>query len=256
MVIGLQYFLTYFAGFEDCFILIGGTACDLWMGERGLVFRATKDLDMVLVADALRPEFFVRFWEFIREGEYASHQQSEVRPSFYRFTRPGNTAHPQMIELFTRNLLDIPTGVHLTPIPAGEAASSLSAILLDQDYYDSIVSMRITIDGVPTIPVQCLIPLKAVAFLDLMRRKAGGETIDSRQLKKHRNDVFRLYLTLAPVDRFELRTQLRDDLRRFLDLLPPDSEDWSNIRDAVQGLPSPQQVVDQLRVNFGIAPGA
>ena len=32
MVKGLELFRNWFAGFEDCYVLIGGTACDLWMG--------------------------------------------------------------------------------------------------------------------------------------------------------------------------------------------------------------------------------
>ena len=107
----------------------------------------------------------------------------------------------------------------------------------------------------PTIPAQCLIPLKALAFLDLTRRKASGENVDSSQIKKHRNDVFRLYLTLAPADRFELPDRLRDDLRQFLDMLPPDAADWQSVQAAIKGLPSPQQVVDQLRDNFGLTAG-
>jgi hypothetical protein len=247
--------MTHFAGFEDCFILIGGTACDLWMGEKGIPFRATKDLDIVLVADALRPEFFKRFWEFIREGQYASHQQREAPPSFYRFAKPSKAEHPRMIELFTRNLLEIPSEVHLTPIPAGGAASSLSAILLEDDYYDTIVSLRVVIDGVPTIPAQCLIPLKATAYLDLTARKARGEPVDGDHIKKHRNDVFRLYLTLAPADRFKLPIRLQEDLRNLLDRLPPDAEDWSSIHAAVKNLPSALQVAEQLRDNFGLATG-
>ncbi len=109
-----------------------------------------------------------------------------------------------MIELFSRNFLSVPDDYHLTPIPAGEDISSLSAILLGDDYFGYIVSSRTAIDGVPTVPVQCLIPLKARAYLDLVARKAEGDQIDSRQINKHRNDVFRLYQTLAPNARFSL----------------------------------------------------
>ncbi len=127
MVDGLEYFLTQLAGFEDHFILIGGTACDLWMGDFGLPFRATKDLDIVLIADSLPAAFFERFWAFIREGRYHSLEQSEAKPSFYRFKKPADSRHPFMIELFARNFLPVPEGFHLTPIPAGEDISSLSA---------------------------------------------------------------------------------------------------------------------------------
>jgi hypothetical protein len=60
MVAGLEYFRDWFAGFEDCYTLIGGAACDLWMGERGFEFRATGDLDIVLVFDGQRPDFVTR----------------------------------------------------------------------------------------------------------------------------------------------------------------------------------------------------
>jgi hypothetical protein len=97
-----------------------------------------------------------------------------------------------------------------------------------------------------------LIPLKARAYLDLVARKAGGEQIDGGKITKHRNDVLRLYRTLVPAARFVLPTQLRDDLTTFLDNLPPSSPDWGSIRDAVKGLPAPQQVIAQIRANFGI----
>lgn len=252
MVNGLELFLSRFRQLEDCFILIGGTACDLWMTDRGLSFRATKDLDIVLVAEALRAEFFERFWAFIREGKYHSHQQGDTRPSLYRFRKPGNTAHPFMMELFTHNYLNVPDDLHFTPIPAGEYISSLSAILLSEPYYQFIVESRTTIAGVPTIPVQCLIPLKARAYLDLLQRRAVGEQVDSGEIKKHRNDVFRLYLTLAPAERYHLPKQLCDDLEQFLAQFSPDSNDWTRIRDAVRDLPDPHKVIDQLRGNFGL----
>jgi hypothetical protein len=49
MVRGLDLFRDYFKDYTDKYILIGGTACDLAMGSMGLNFRATKDLDIVLI---------------------------------------------------------------------------------------------------------------------------------------------------------------------------------------------------------------
>ena len=255
MVDGLEHFLAHFAGFESHFILIGGTACDLWMGDFELDFRATKDLDVVLLADALPPAFFDTFWAFIREGRYESMEQSETRPSFYRFRKPEDARHPLMIELFSRNFLPVPEDFHLTPIPAGGDISSLSAILLGDDYFGYIVDSRVTIDGVPTVPAECLIPLKARAHLDLVARRAEGGRIDRRDITKHRNDVFRLYRTLVPEARFALPEALREDLAAFLDALPADSPDWSSIRDAVKELPEPTRVVTQIRENFGLSGG-
>ena len=123
MVEGLEKFKRHFAGLEDCFVLIGGAACDVWMGENGLEFRTTRDLDLVLIVEALRSEFFRRFWSFVKDGRYESLQQSGQKPEFYRFRKPGAAEYPFMIELFSRNELDLPAGVHLTPIPADEDRS-------------------------------------------------------------------------------------------------------------------------------------
>lgn len=37
-----------------------------------------------------------------------------------------------------------------------------------------------------------LIPFKAKAWMDLTDRKAAGEHVESKNIKKHKNDVFRL----------------------------------------------------------------
>ncbi|MDD3898415.1 MAG: tyrosine-type recombinase/integrase, partial [Syntrophomonadaceae bacterium] len=41
----------------DQYAIIGGTACDLLMSEDGLDFRATRDIDIVLIVESLTPEF-------------------------------------------------------------------------------------------------------------------------------------------------------------------------------------------------------
>ena len=217
MVKGLHLFVDHFKGFEEAYILIGGAACDVWLSDRGLPFRVTKDLDLVLVVEAVAPAFFERFWAFIRDGQYRSHQGSAIRPVFYRFSSPEISGYPSMIELLSRNHLELPASMRFTPIPADVDISSLSAILLDETYYRFVVQTRTTVDGVPLIPAQCLIPLKARAWLDLTARKAGGDAnVKGDDIKKHRNDVFRLYRSLAPADRFVLPGQLRADLSNFL----------------------------------------
>jgi hypothetical protein len=252
MVNGLRHFVRSFGELADCFILIGGTACELWMNSQGLEFRATKDLDVVLVADKLSADFTSRFWGFIAEGRYASHERSQPRPNCYRFKGPADERHPFMIELFTQNFLSVPDQVHLTPIPAGEDISSLSAILLSDEYYELIVRSRTVVDGVPTVPAGCLIPLKARAFLDLAARQAQGLPADSKDLKKHRTDVFKLFMTLAPTDRVSLAPPVAQDLSRFLDRFSANSPEWKGIRAAVTDLPPPDVVANRLRIIFGL----
>jgi hypothetical protein len=70
-----------------------------------------------------------------------------------------------------------------------------------------------------------LIPLKAKAYLDLHQRNAAGGRVDSKDLKKHKNDVFRLYQTLSMDMRIQLPDPIAADFQRFLDdsiQKPPD----------------------------------
>lgn len=257
MVKGLQRFMDHFKGFENSYVLIGGAACDVWLTDRVLPFRVTKDLDLVLIVEAVEPVFVERFWAFIRAGRYRSHQRSDIRPLFYRFKAPEGDEYPFMIELLSRNHLDLPAGVHLTPIPVDEDISSLSAILLEDAYYHFVIQTRTVVNGVPVIPAQCLIPLKARAWLDLTARKAGGDVnVKGDDIKKHRNDVFRLYRSLAPADRFALPAPLRADLHAFLNRHPVDSPDWPHILKAVgmPALPDPTTIITQLQAIFELIP--
>ena len=99
-----------------------------------------------------------------------------------------------MIELFARKMdaIKYPEGAVLTPLPIDEDISSLSAILLDDDYYTFLRQGKRVIDGVSVLEAVYLIPFKAKAWMDLSNRKAIGEHVDSKNIKKHKNDVFRL----------------------------------------------------------------
>jgi hypothetical protein len=48
-----------------------------------VVFRATKDLDMVLIVEALTPAFGRRFWKFIGAGGYENKLRSNGAPQFF-----------------------------------------------------------------------------------------------------------------------------------------------------------------------------
>jgi hypothetical protein len=63
MVRGLDGFKAWFQGYERNYAIIGGTACDLLMSEAGTDFRATRDIDMVLIVEVLNADFGARLWE-------------------------------------------------------------------------------------------------------------------------------------------------------------------------------------------------
>lgn len=53
MVTGIESFKEWFKGSEEQYAVIGGTACDILMTEEELDFRATKDIDLVLIIDGV-----------------------------------------------------------------------------------------------------------------------------------------------------------------------------------------------------------
>jgi len=102
MVRGIESFREWFRGHEEQYAIIGGTACDLLMTDGGLDFRATKDIDLVLIVEAVDAKFAFRFWEYVVAAGYEHRNKSIGTPQFYRFTNPQSRDYPTMIELFTR----------------------------------------------------------------------------------------------------------------------------------------------------------
>lgn len=101
-------------------------------------FRVTKDIDMVLIVEAITPEFARKFWEYVVDAGYEHKNKSTGNTQFYRFSRPKSKNYPAMIELFSRRLEHIVLSdeAQLTLLPMEEDISSLSAILLNDTYYE------------------------------------------------------------------------------------------------------------------------
>ena len=202
--------------------MIGGVACEIVLDEAGLDFRATKDLDIVLCVEALAPGFIEQFWSFVEEGGYQNKERSDGEKQYYRFSHPSNPHFPYMLELFARTPdgIELRPGSMYTPIPAGEEASSLSALLLDEDYYQCIHAGKKIIEGITILRTEYIIAFKARAWLDLNRRKEEGEVVDSRNVRKHRNDVFRLFPLLSPGQTIEIPQSIKADIDAFIQAMP------------------------------------
>ena len=220
MVKGLNIFKNWFKEFSDHYVLIGGTAASITMDQADIEFRPTKDLDMVLHIEMLTSEFGIKFWEFIQAGGYQIKARSQTdRPQIYRFQKPLDQSFPEMIELFSRTLnsIKVAPDSHLTPIPFDETASSLSAILLDETYYGFVIDGRKVISDMPTwVAEDRLIPLKALAWMDMTQRKANGEEIDSKKIRKHLNDIVTLSGLLSPARVIAIPEKIANDLRQFI----------------------------------------
>ena len=248
MVNGLDIFRTHFAAYQDQYTLIGGAACDIHASSLNFSFRATRDLDIVLCIEALSEPFVRAFWQFIHAGGYRYGQRADGRPQFYRFKNPTTEGYPLMLEIFSRrpNMLEIPQGVHLTPIPMDEDVSSLSAILLDDDYAGLIQEQRLVVDDVPVVSVGGLIVLKARAWMDLRSKRQMGMAVDSKDVHKHRNDIIRLVPFLAPAP-MTLHDSIRNNMMAFLEEIENESLNPSVLK--VES--SWEEIRQRLRFVFG-----
>lgn len=218
MIRGLDTFRRYFEDYHDNYIIIGGTACDVIIEDAGLTPRATKDIDIILIVEALSSDFVLQFWQFISDGKYECKEKSEDGRQYYRFMKPENTAFPVQIELFSRlpDVIDLEVGAHLTPIPVDDDLSSLSAILLDDHYYKFIIENSEEENGLHRANIPALICLKAKAFLEITERIAYGSPEDKKQLKKHKADVYRLGVMMRGDEVYDVPESIKHDLQNFM----------------------------------------
>lgn len=219
MVRGLDIWKEFFADHTHNYVLIGGTACNIHEEVFSQTPRATKDLDIILVVEALSAEFGEKFWDFIRQGDYSSRQRGEEKHEYFRFMNPVNEAFPQQVELFSRNagLLSRPEDMRIEPIHIEDGISSLSAILMDEDYYNFTINHSITYQGIHLANVEALICLKGKAYTDLLSRKIAGEQVDSRNIEKHKKDIIRLAAMISGNDHFDLPDSIHKDMEQFCD---------------------------------------
>jgi len=255
MVTGIDKFKEFFKDYPDSYIAIGGTACDIVIEDAGFVPRATDDIDIILIVEALMPDFVRRFWEFVNEGQYNSKQKDFENRKCFRFSKPQRPDFPKQVELFckTPEVIDLYPEAHLTPIPAGEGLSGLSAILLNDDYYQYTLLHSKYKDDVHFANIEALICLKAFAFLDNKRRKDEGQDVKTRDIIKHKYDVFRLVFLLKPDEAFEVPESIKKDLQHFADDVKNDLPDPAIFEK--NGFDQPNMVVvyQQLLKNFNLS---
>ncbi len=247
MVKGLDTFRKYFEGYENQYVLIGGAACDIVFESNDTSFRATRDLDMVLIVEALTSEFGERFWKFIQDGRYRNKATNGEKPQFYRFDKPENELFPKMMELFCRSDFELREMTGVTPIYIDDTVSSLSAILLNDDYYNVLIKGKAVANGLSVLRPEYLILFKAKAYLDLKQRKQNGETVDSNDIKKHKKDVLRITAELMLESVENLPFSVKADIDTFIGLLESEPFDDNSLKN--YGLRN-QEVIEVLKRIF------
>lgn len=231
MVQGLEKFKEYFKDYTNYYVFIGGTACHILMDDIGSSFRATKDFDIVLIIEALDASFGEIFWRFIEDGGYEYCEKDSNNHQFYRFSNPKDSSYPNMIELFSKipNYFERDSSLKLTSIHIDESIVSLSAILLDDEYYDLLLNGKTLINGYSVINIETVILFKIRAWLDYKLQKENEVEVDSRKINKHKNDIFRLLVNVVPTRRLELSDKVINDVTLFIEKVKDDKPDLKNL---------------------------
>jgi len=215
MIRGLEHFKERFKDYSDDFILVGGVASYILLDEAGAQrVRPTKDLDIVLM---IKPSegFLNAIKQYVRDGEYEIQKGDNDQAVFYRFLKPANEDYPIMLEFFATadSNFKLYDGQHIIPASSSRNAESLSAILLDEQYYSLIRKNAVEKDGIKIINPFALIPFKAKAYLEIKGRKE-----DSKNWKKHRGDIINLTVTFLNEETKEKLTgSVREHFLEFME---------------------------------------
>ena len=224
MVTGLNKFRDAFASFTDCYVVIGGTACVAALTGTSMRPRETSDIDIILIVENMTPEFGRAFWQFIKDGDYRpevkKHSDSGSHYELYRFVEP-TPGYPGQIELLSRrsDVFDVPDEVKIEPLPIGDDISSLSAIVMDDDYYNLTVANSYIEDGIRYANPAALICLKIKAYLNLLAEREAGRQVNTKDIKKHRNDVIKLAATASFPELIEVPASIQSSIIEYVDKL-------------------------------------
>lgn len=137
---------------------------------------------------------------------------------------------PKMIELFCRSDFELKNAEGITPIHIDDEISSLSAILLDDDYYKVLLDGRIVRNGLSVLRPEYIILFKARAYLDLKLKKESGGVVDSSDIKKHKKDILRIAAELMLERVSDLPASVNDDIHRFIGSLEQEPFDQNLLK--------------------------
>ena len=70
---------------------------------------------------------------------------------------------------------------------------------------------------------------KIKAWLDLKERKEVGEYVDTKNIRKHMNDIFRLLANGSPTSRIESSRHIQNDVTQFIAQVKEDKPDLKNL---------------------------
>lgn len=215
MTQGIDSFTEYFKEHSSDYVVIGGLATAMVMHDLGFTARATKDIDLVVISKN-NEAFIKKLLQYIDVAGYKTRQRTNdsSRHNLFRFLDSEDKSYPEQIELFAIHNEDseIVTDSHIIPIETPEYYKYLSAILLDTEYFNLLVTHTAEVEGLHIATPEVLIPLKAHAHLNLLE-------IGHQDAKKHLNDIIRLATLLDDTNKVTLTGVPKEDFTMFMPII-------------------------------------
>ena len=118
--------------------------------------------------------------------------------------------------MFSRRA-DFELDSRIIPVHIDDDVSSLSAIALDEDFYAFMKEGRRVVDDISILGAEYIIPFKMYAWLNNTDLKKRGEKVNSDDIKKHKNDVFRLLPLINPDVKIQTGGNVRGTVLSFIE---------------------------------------
>ena len=116
-----------------------------------------------------------------------------------------------------------------TVLTLEDYTSSFSAIIMDEAYYDFAISHSQIVGDLRILNAEALIVLKAVAYMENLRRKEAGIAVDQKNIDKHKKDIYRLAYVFDGSERFEVNDTIKEQLRAFVSEVEKNPIDGKNM---------------------------
>ena len=109
---------------------------------------------------------------------------------------------------------------------------------------------RRTVDGVSVLGAEYLMLFKMKAWLDLRQKKADSAHVNERDLKKHKNDVFRLFRLVEPSAQIAISSTVGKDVGQFINAMRSEPINLEKLD--VEGMPL-DEVLRELERMFVVS---
>jgi len=85
------------------------------------------------------------------------------------------------------------------------------------------------VNGFSVIEMETIILFKIKAWLDMKKRREDGENVDMNDIRKHKNDIFRLLAYVYSTSRIECTNDIQNDVIQFIQQIKDDKPDLKNL---------------------------